>query len=159
MKCQFCGHLKTRVLDSRPGNDNDHIRRRRHCPGCDGRFTTFERVEDNLLLVVKRDGRLEPFDRRKILVAIKQSCTKLPIGEDHLSKVVGLIESRIQDSRRRKLRSQILGDWIAAALQEIHPAAYIRYSIVHRQIQNIQDMQKLLEEELRQVRIKKEILE
>ena len=148
MKCQFCGHPKTRVLDSRPGKDNNNIRRRRHCPQCDGRFTTFERLEDNLALVIKRDGRLEVFDRNKILSAIKQSCTKLPIGEDHLNKIVGLIESRIQESRRRKLRSEVLGDWIAAALYEIHPAAYIRYSIVHRQIQDLQDLQRLLEEEL-----------
>jgi len=150
MKCQFCGHSKTRVLDSRPGKDNNHIRRRRHCPHCDGRFTTFERSEDNLALVIKRDGRLEVFDRNKILSTIKQSCTKLPIGEDYLNKVVGLIESRIQESRRRKLRSQVLGDWVAAALYEIHPAAYIRYSIVHRQIQDLQDLKRLLDEELSQ---------
>ena len=148
MKCQFCGHPKTRVLDSRPGKNNNHIRRRRYCPHCDGRFTTFERLEDKLALVIKRDGRLEVFDRNKILSAIKQSCTKLPIGEDHLNKIVGFIESRIQESRRRKLRSEVLGDWVAAALYEIHPAAYIRYSIVHRQIQDLQDLQRLLEEEL-----------
>ena len=148
MKCQFCGHPKTRVLDSRPGKNNNNIRRRRYCPHCDGRFTTFERLEDNLALVIKRDGRLEVFDRNKILSAIKQSCTKLPIGEDHLNKIVGFIESRIQESRRRKLRSEVLGDWVAAALYEIHPAAYIRYSIVHRQIQDLQDLQRLLEEEL-----------
>ena len=151
MKCQFCGHPKTRVLDSRPGKNNNHIRRRRHCQKCGGRFTTFERLEDNLALVIKRDGRLEVFDRGKILSAIKQSCTKLPIGEDHLNKIVGSIESRIQESRRRKLRSKVLGDWVAAALYDIHPAAYIRYSIVHRQIENLQDLQKLLEEELGQL--------
>jgi transcriptional repressor NrdR len=98
--------------------------------------------------VVKRDGRLEVFDRNKILTAVKQSCTKLAIAEDHLNRMVGIIESRIQESRRRKLRSQILGDWVEAALQEIHPTAYIRYSIVHRQIQNLQDLLRLLEEEL-----------
>jgi transcriptional repressor NrdR len=148
MKCQFCGHPKTQVLDSRPGKDNNHIRRRRHCSRCNGRFTTFERLEDTLALVIKRDGRLEVFDRNKILTAIKQSCTKLPIGEDHLNKIVGSIESRIQESRRRKLRSQVLGDWVAAALYEVHPAAFIRYSIVHRHIQDLQDLQRLLEEEL-----------
>jgi transcriptional repressor NrdR len=105
-------------------------------------------LEDNLALVIKRDGRLEFFDRDKILSAIKQSCTKLPIGEDHLNKIVGSIESRIQESRRRKLRSQILGDWVAAALHDIHPAAYIRYSIVHRQIKDIQELKRLLEDEL-----------
>jgi transcriptional repressor NrdR len=147
MRCQFCGNLKTRVLDSRPGKDNNHIRRRRQCVECDRRFTTFERLEENLPLVVKRDGRLEAFDRRKMLASVKQSCTKLPVAEGHLNRMVGLIESRIQESRRRKLRSQVLGDLVAAALLELHPAAYIRYSIVHRQIQDLQDLQKLLEEE------------
>jgi len=147
MKCQFCGHLKTRVLDSRPGSNNNHIRRRRQCTECNRRFTTFERSENNLPLVVKRDGRLEPFDRNKILTAVKQSCTKLAIAEDHLNRMVGIIESRMQASRRRKLRSEILGDWVEAALQEIHPTAYIRYSIVHRQIQDLQDLLRLLEEE------------
>jgi transcriptional repressor NrdR len=136
MKCQFCDHPKTRVLDSRPGKDNNHIRRRRQCSECDGRFTTFERLEENLALVVKRDGRMEPFDRNKMLAGLRRSCTKLPIAEDHLTRIAGLIENRIQESRR------------AAALQEIHPAAYIRYSMVHRQIQDLQDLQKLLDEEL-----------
>lgn len=147
MRCQFCGNLKTRVLDSRPGKDNNHIRRRRQCVECDRRFTTFERLEENLPLVVKKDGRLEAFDRDKMLASVKQSCTKLPVAEGHLNRMVGLIESRIQESRRRKLRSQVLGDLVAAALLELHPAAYIRYSIVHRQIQDLQDLQKLLEEE------------
>jgi transcriptional repressor NrdR len=116
-------------------------------------------VENNLPLVIKRDGRLEPFDRRKILLAMKQSCIKLPVAEDQLTKALGLIESRIQDSSRRKLRSQLLGDWVAAALYEIHPAAYIRYNIVHRQIQNVQDLQNLLEEEVAQTKNTKKWLE
>jgi transcriptional repressor NrdR len=91
---------------------------------------------------------MEPFDRNKMLAGLRRSCTKLPIAEDHLTRIAGLIENRIQESRRRKLRSQVLGDWVAAALQEIHPAAYIRYSMVHRQIQDLQDLQKLLDEEL-----------
>ena len=147
MRCQFCDHLRTRVLDSRPGKDNNHIRRRRYCPECDGRFTTFERLEENLPLVLKRDGRVELFDRKKMLASVKQSCTKLPVAEGHLNRIVGRIESRIQESRRRKLRSQILGDWVASALLELHPAAFIRYSIVHRQIQDLQGLQRLLEEE------------
>ncbi len=97
--------------------------------------------------MVKRDGRVEAFDRNKILYAVRQSCTKLPVAEDNLNRTVALIESRIQESGHRKLRSQFLGDWVAAALLELHPAAYIRYSIVHRQIQDLQDLQKLLEEE------------
>ena len=147
MKCKFCGHLKTRVVDSRPANDNNHIRRRRFCPTCDGRFTTFERLEENLPLVVKRDGRLEAFDRIKMLTSVKHSCTKLPVAEERMNRAVGRIESRIQERRLRKLRSQILGDWVAAALLDLHPAAYIRYSMVHRGIQDYQGLQRLLDEE------------
>jgi transcriptional repressor NrdR len=98
--------------------------------------------------VVKRDGRVEPFDRKKMLVAVKQSCTKLPVGEGHINRLVDIIETRIQQSKRRKLRSATLGDLVASALLEIHPSAYIRYSIVHRQIEDLQGLQKLLEEEL-----------
>ena len=146
MKCQFCGHLRTKVVDSRPGSDNNHIRRRRYCPECDGRFTTFERLEDNLVLVIKRDGTVEPFDKNKILASVKQSCTKLPVGEGHINRMVDRIESRIQESRRRKLRSQVLGDWVATALLTLHPAAYIRYSMVQREIQDPQHLRQLLEE-------------
>jgi transcriptional repressor NrdR len=148
MKCPFCGNLKTKVVDSRPGGENNHIRRRRHCVECKERFTTFERLGENFPLVEKRDGRLETFDRDKILAAIKRSCTKLPVAEGYLSRLVGQLEDRIQQSRRRKVRSQVLGDWVAAALLELHPAAYIRYTLVHRQIEDLQSLQKLLEEEL-----------
>ncbi len=147
MKCKFCGHLKTRVVDSRPASDNNHIRRRRFCPTCDGRFTTFERLEENLPLVVKRDGRLEPFDRSKMLTSVKHSCTKLQVAEERMNRAVGRVESRIQERRLRKLRSQILGDWVAAALLDLHPAAYIRYSMVHRGIEDYQGLQRLLDEE------------
>ncbi len=147
MKCQFCGHLRTKVVDSRPGSDNNHIRRRRYCSKCQRRFTTFERLEENVLVVLKRDGRMEPFDKKKMLASVKQSCVKLPVGEHHMLKMVDRIESRIQVSRMRKLRSQVLGDWVASGLLELHPAAYIRYSMVHREIQDHQGLQKLLDEE------------
>ena len=83
-----------------------------------------------------------------MLASVKQSCTKLPVAEGHMNRMLGRIESRIQESRRRKLRSQDLGDWVAAALLEVHPAAYIRYSIVHRQIQDLQGLLELYEDEL-----------
>jgi transcriptional repressor NrdR len=147
MKCPYCSYLKTRVIDSRPGGDNNHIRRRRHCVECDRRFTTFERFEENLPLVVKRDGRFEAFDREKILAAVRQSCTKLPVTEGNIYRLVGIIETQLQQSRRRRLDSEALGDLVAAALLELHPAAYIRYSIVHRGIQDLQSLQELLTEE------------
>lgn len=149
MKCQFCANPKTRVVDSRPGRENNHIRRRRHCPSCDRRFTTFERLDENFPLVVKRDGRLEAFDREKMLAAVRNSCAKLPVAEGHLNRLVGLIETRVQQSRQRKLESQALGDLVAAALLDLHPAAYIRYSMVHRQIQDLQGLKQLVEEGFR----------
>jgi transcriptional repressor NrdR len=136
------------VIDSRSGGDENHIRRRRHCVDCGQRFTTFERLGENLPLVVKRDGRIEAFDRSKMLAAVKQACTKLPVAEGHLNRLVGQIENRIQQDRRRKLRSQLLAEWVAAGLSELHPAAYIRYLIVHRNVQDLQGLQRLLEEEL-----------
>ncbi|MFP3869885.1 MAG: transcriptional regulator NrdR [Syntrophobacteria bacterium] len=150
MRCPFCDHGKTRVIDSRPGGDNNHIRRRRQCPHCGRRFTTFERPGENFPLVIKRDGRLEEFDRNKMLAAVRQACTKLPVSEGDLTRLVGQIETRMHQSRRRKLRTQVLGDWVASALLELHPAAYIRYSMVHRHVQDFRDVQMLLDEELNQ---------
>jgi transcriptional repressor NrdR len=150
MKCPYCGHQKTRVIDSRPGRDNSDTRRRRNCGGCGRRFTTFEKPGENLPLVLKRDGRLESFDRDKMLAAIKRACIKLPVAEGHLTRLVGKIETRLQQSRQRRFRSQTLGDWVATALMEIHPAAYIRYSMVHRQIQDRESLQKLLDEGMKE---------
>ena len=149
MKCVYCGNARTRVVDSRPGGNNNHIRRRRHCSGCGRRFTTFERPGENQPLVVKRDGRVESFDRNKLLGAIKRACSKLPVADGHINRLVGQIESRLRQSQLRKLRSQTLGDWVAAALWDVHPAAYIRYSIVHRQIKDFEGLHQFLEEGVR----------
>lgn len=146
MRCLYCGHRRTQVVDSRPGQDNSHIRRRRSCPGCGRRFTTFEHPGEKRPLVVKRDGRLEPFNRDKMLAAIRKACAKLPVSETHMDRVVGEIEGRIQHPRYRRLRSETLGDWVAASLKEIHPAAFIRYSIVHRQIEDPETLRRLLNE-------------
>lgn len=146
MKCPYCDHPRSRVVDSRPGRENNHIRRRRHCDGCGRRFTTFERQVQNQPLVLKRDGRLEYFDRNKILAAIKLACSKLPVTEGHLQRLVGQVETRMQESRSRKLRSEILAGWVEKGLSEIHPAAYFRYSMVHRQIQDLNGLKRLLDE-------------
>jgi transcriptional repressor NrdR len=146
MRCLYCGHHRTHVVDSRPGRGNDHIRRRRSCPGCGRRFTTFEQPGEKGPLVVKRDGRLEPFNRDKMLAAIRKACTKLPVSESHLDRVVGKIESRIQHPQSRRLRSETLGDWVAASLKDLHPAAYIRYSMVHRHIEDIEALRQFLDE-------------
>ena len=147
MKCVYCGHTRTQVVDSRPGRDNSNIRRRRSCPGCGRRFTTLEQPGEKRPLVVKRDGRLEPFNRDKMLAAVKKACAKLPISETHMARVVGQIESRMQQHRYRRLRSETLGDWVAAALRELHPAAYVRYSMVHRRIEDLESLRRFLSED------------
>jgi transcriptional repressor NrdR len=97
-------------------------------------------------MVVKRDGRLEPFNRDKMLAAIRKACTKLPISEAHMDRVVGQIESRIQHPQYRRLRSETLGDWVAASLKGLHPAAFIRYSMVHRQIEDLEALRQFINE-------------
>ncbi|MBW1981669.1 MAG: transcriptional repressor NrdR [Deltaproteobacteria bacterium] len=144
MKCPYCDHLKTRVIDSRPGNGSNHTRRRRLCDSCGRRFTTFERFDDNKPLVIKKDGRLEVFDRSKLLEGLRKACAKLPVPEGDLSRIAGEIETKLQSSRRRKFRSKTLGDWAAAALRHTHPVAYIRYSMVHRRVEDLQGIQALL---------------
>jgi len=96
--------------------------------------------------VVKRDGRLEPFNRDKMLAALRKACAKLPISETQMDRLVGQIESRIQQRQYRRLRSETLGDWAAAALNELHPAAYIRYSMVHRHIEDLETLREFLSE-------------
>ena len=147
MRCVYCGHTKTQVVDSRPGRDSNHIRRRRSCPGCGRRFTTFEQPGEKRPVVVKRDGRLEPFNRAKMLAALRKACAKLPISEAHMDRLVGQIESRMQQRQYRRLRSETLGDWVAAALRELHPAAYIRYSMVHRHIEDLETLREFLSED------------
>ena len=147
MKCVYCGHTKTQVVDSRPGRGNNHIRRRRSCRECGRRFTTFEHPGETRPLVVKRDGRLEPFNRDKMLAAIRKACAKLPASETQMDRLVGQIESRMQRHHQyRRLRSETLGDWVAAALKELHPAAYIRYSMIHRHIEDLETLREFLAE-------------
>ena len=146
MRCVYCGHTKTQVVDSRPGRTDDHIRRRRSCPGCGRRFTTFEQPGEKRPVVVKRDGRLEPFNRDKMLAALRKACAKLPISEAHMDRLVGQIESRMQQRQYRRLRSETLGDWVAVALKELHPAAYIRYNMVHRHIEDLETLREFLSE-------------
>jgi transcriptional repressor NrdR len=149
MKCVYCGHTKTQVVDSRPGRDKSNIRRRRSCLGCGRRFTTFEQPGEKRPAVVKRDGRLEPFNRDKMLAALRKACAKLPISETHLDRLVGQIESRMERHQYRRLRSETLGDWVAAALKELHLAAYIRFSMVHRHIDDLESLREFFSEESR----------
>ena len=139
MKCPFCNHVKTKVVDSRLGKDKDMIRRRRECLSCQKRFTTSERSEDDLPLVVKKDGRREPFNRVKIFNGLKKACEKRPISITMIEKVVNRIELYCQEKGEREIKSSEIGERIMEELHHLDGVAYVRFASVYRQFRDIRE--------------------
>jgi len=139
MKCPFCNHVKTKVVDSRLGKDKDMIRRRRECLSCRKRFTTSERSEDDLPLVVKKDGRREPFNRLKIFNGLKKACEKRPISITMIEKVVNRIELYCQEKGEREIKSSEIGERIMEELHQLDGVAYVRFASVYRQFRDIRE--------------------
>ena len=137
MKCPRCGHGDNRVVDSRAGKDGTVIRRRRECLSCRRRFTTYERVEEELPLVVKRDGRREPFDRQKILTGVLKACEKRPVSYAVIEEVVDSLESRFQASGEKEVSSVEIGERVMAELLKMDDVAYVRFASVYRQFKDI----------------------
>lgn len=137
MKCPFCSHLDTRVLESRPTDEGSAIRRRRECLSCGERFTTYERTEAAPLMVIKRDGSREEFDRRKVLQGIITACEKRPVSMATLEQVVTGIEERLRDSLEQEVSSQKIGEMVMEALKEVDQVAYVRFASVYRQFKDI----------------------
>lgn len=137
MKCPFCGHLEDRVIDSRAGGAGDVIRRRRECAGCERRFTTYERVEDILPTVVKKDGRREPFDRRKLVRGLRIASNKRPVSTDQIDAIVDAIEREAQESERREVSSAELGERVMNHLRGLDEVAYVRFASVYRSFRDI----------------------
>lgn len=137
MKCPFCGDLDNRVIDSRLSKDGAVIRRRRECLECGRRFTTYERVEEVLPLVIKKDGRREPFDRMKILMGLKKACEKRPISITTLEKVVDKIEHKILESGEKEIPSSVVGEEIMRELYNLDHIAYVRFASVYRSFKDI----------------------
>ncbi|NNG46488.1 MAG: transcriptional repressor NrdR [Deltaproteobacteria bacterium] len=137
MKCPRCGHGDNRVVDSRAGKDGDVIRRRRECLSCRRRFTTYERVEEELPLVVKRDGRREPFDRQKILTGIMKACEKRPVSYAAIAQVVDALEGEFQASGEKEVSSEQIGERVMAELLTMDDVAYVRFASVYRQFKDI----------------------
>jgi len=137
MKCPFCGHTEDRVVDSRVGRDGEFIRRRRECLRCSRRYTTYEYIEDVLPMVVKRDGRREPFDRAKLRNSILKACEKRSVGMQAVDDVVGNIEARLHERAEKEVSSQELGDMVMANLQRLDQVAYVRFASVYRQFKDI----------------------
>ena len=138
MKCPFCNHSKSKVVDSRLSKEKDMIRRRRECLSCQKRFTTSERAEDDLPLVVKKDGRREPFNRIKIFNGLKKACEKRPISINLIEKVVNRLELYFQEKGEREIKSTEIGEKIMEELHQLDGVAYVRFASVYRQFKDIQ---------------------
>jgi len=137
MQCPFCSHLEDKVIDSRMGKEGEVIRRRRECFGCKRRFTTYERIGEIFPMVVKKDGRREPFDREKIFNGLKRACEKRPVSMDILDEVVTKIEKRVQEMGESEIKSVVLGEEVIRELQMIDPVAYVRFASVYKEFKDI----------------------
>ena len=137
MKCPFCGFADSKVVDSRPTDEDLSIRRRRECLSCGKRFTTYETVEKTPVLVVKRDKSRQAFDRDKLLRGLMRACEKRPISMETLEKVVSNIETRVQGSLDREVTSEQIGEYAMEELKSIDKVAYVRFSSVYRDFKDI----------------------
>ncbi len=139
MKCPFCSHIEDRVIDSRLSQEGDVTRRRRECLKCGKRFTTYERVEETLPLVIKKDGRRELFDRTKILNGILRACEKRPVGIEAIEKVVERIEKGLLETGEREVASSLIGSRVMEELKTLDEVAYVRFASVYREFRDINE--------------------
>lgn len=140
MKCPFCGENNDRVVDSRESREGEVIRRRRECNNCNRRFTSYETMDHIDYMVIKRDGRREPFDRHKVLQGLILASKKRPISLTQLEDVVDAIENELHNSPGREIESEEIGNYIMSKLQEIDPVAYVRFASVYRDFRDISDL-------------------
>ncbi len=146
MRCPFCNHLEDKVIDSRQSKDGDVIRRRRECLKCEGRFTGYERLENILPHIIKKDNRREPFDRQKILQGLERACEKRPVGLELREALVTKIEKNLQAAGEKEIPSSIIGTQIMDELRGIDEIAYVRFASVYRQFKDIREFKKEIEE-------------
>jgi len=137
MKCPYCAYDEDKVVDSRPAEDGAAIRRRRECTKCGSRFTTYEKVEMLPLLVVKKDGTRQPFDRNKLIGGLIKACEKRPVSQDQILGIVTFVESKIQSAGSREISSVVLGELVMQSLQTIDEVAYVRFASVYRQFKDV----------------------
>ena len=137
MKCPFCDDVEDKVVDSRMAKEGEVIRRRRECLSCKRRYTTYERVEETMPAVVKKDGRREPFDRSKIVSGLKKACEKRPISTATIETVTDRIEKRIQDMGETEIVSTAVGEEVMRELSQLDQVAYVRFASVYREFKDI----------------------
>ena len=149
MICPYCTKIDNKVIDSRLSKDARTIRRRRECLGCGRRFTTYEKLEDILPMVVKKDGRREPFSREKIIAGIRKACQKLPVSEARIQEFADSLESYFQDLGKKEIDSSEIGERVISKLKEWDEVAYVRFASVYRQFKDINEFMSELEEILK----------
>lgn len=137
MKCPFCGEENTKVIDSRPADDNSSIRRRRQCEQCRKRFTTYEKLEAIPLVIIKKDMAREPYDRSKLEQGIFRSCTKLPISMAEIGEMVDGIENEIFNFAEKEISSQRIGEIVMKRLKQLNPVAYVRFASIYREFKDV----------------------
>lgn len=144
MKCPFCAHADDKVVDSRTIKDGNLIRRRRECLECTKRFTTYERIEEIPLMVVKNDGRREPFDRSKTVIGILKACEKRPVGVEDIEDMVDRVEKNISNSVEKEVSSEKIGALVMEELKNTDEIAYVRFASVYRQFKDINEFMDVL---------------
>lgn len=149
MKCPFCGHLESKVVDSRPSDEGASIRRRRECLSCHKRFTTYETVENLPLVVIKKDGSRQTFDRDKLLGSMLKACEKRSVPLAKLEEIAREIEQSLQNDMEREVSSAVVGEQVMHRLKEVDEVAYVRFASVYRQFRDIgtfmEELEKLIE--------------
>jgi len=139
MKCPYCGHLDNRVVDSRLNKDNTITRRRRLCESCERRFTTYERLEVIMPMLIKKDGRREAWDRLKVVEGMRKACEKRPVSMSQLEDLVDNLERDLQDLGERELDISVVGERIMASLRKLDDVAYVRFASVYRQFKDLNE--------------------
>ncbi|NMC75404.1 MAG: transcriptional repressor NrdR [Geobacteraceae bacterium] len=152
MRCPFCFHPSSKVVDSRPDKDGTTIRRRRECEVCGKRFTSHERVEDILPMVLKKDGRREPFDRLKLIAGIKKACEKRPVSVETIERMVDRLEGKLQEGGEREVPTTRIGEWVMTELHDIDEVAYVRFASVYRSFRDINEFMSELQDLLKGTR-------
>lgn len=137
MRCPYCGTLDNRVIDSRLSQGGEVTRRRRECEGCGRRYTTYERVEQTMPLVVKKDGRRQPYDRNKLAAGLRRACVKRPVSVEALERLLGAVERTLVESGEQEVPSSELGEQVLLALRELDQVAYVRFASVYRDFQDV----------------------
>ncbi|MEY3634384.1 MAG: hypothetical protein RLZZ61_794 [Pseudomonadota bacterium] len=141
MRCPFCGHDDSQVKDSRPTEDNSAIRRRRQCEGCGGRFTTFERIQLRELVVIKSEGKREPFDREKLERSLSVACRKRPVDNTQIEKLASAIQRQLETLGESEIESKRIGEFVMDGLKALDSVAYIRFASVYKDFSEAKDFE------------------